>query len=118
MAQEKDLFSVERLMGVQVVRLLPRQILDQLQISDIGQGIKNMIDQGELKIVVDFSIVDHLSSSALGMLINTKKLIEAKKGKVKICGMKPELFEVFRITRLDKVFSFYKTRDEALLSFA
>ncbi len=117
MDTSQNLFSVERMMGVQVVRLLARQILDQLQISEIGQGLKNLIDQGETKLVLDFSLVDHLSSSTLGMLITTKKLIETNKGKIKLCGMKPELYEVFRITRLDKVFLFFKTRDEALLSF-
>jgi anti-sigma B factor antagonist len=117
MVQYKDLFSVECFMKVQVVRILPKQILEQLQISDIGEGLKNLIDKGETKIVIDFSSVEHLSSGVLGMLINTKKLIETNKGKLKFCGMKPELFEVFRITRLDKVFSFFKTRDEALLSF-
>ncbi len=113
----KSLFSVEAMMGVQVVRLLPKQILDQLQITEIGQGVKELIDQGTMKILIDFSNVDHLSSASLGMLITIKKQIETNKGRLKLSGIKPQLFEVFKITRLDKVFSVYKTADEALLSF-
>jgi anti-sigma B factor antagonist len=117
MVQYKDLFSVERMMGVQVVKILPKQIIDQFQITELGQGLKDLIDQGETKLVLDFSNVEHLSSGTLGVLITTKKLIEAKKGKIKFSGMKSELFEVFRITRLDKVFIFFKNVDDALLSF-
>jgi anti-sigma B factor antagonist len=114
----KSLYSVESMMGVQVVKLVPKQILDQLQISEIGQGLKDMIDQGTTKILLDFSNVDHLSSASLGMLITTKKQIEVNKGRFKLCSIKPPLLEVFKITRLDKVFSIYKNSDEALLSFA
>jgi len=113
----KSLYSVENMMGVQVVKLVPRQILDQLQITEIGQGIKELVDQGTTKLLLDFSNVDHLSSSSLGMLITVKKQIETNKGHLKLCAIKPTLFEVFKITRLDKVFSVYKTTDEALLSF-
>jgi anti-sigma B factor antagonist len=118
MDSRKSLYSVENMMGVQVVKLMPRQILDQLQISEIGLGLKELIDQGTTKILLDFSNVDHLSSASLGMLITTKKQIEVVKGRFKLCSIKPQLFEVFKITRLDKVFSIYKNADEALLSFA
>lgn len=113
----KSLFAVQQMMGVHVVRLLPTQILDQLQIAEIGQGIKDLIEQGATKVLLDFSNVSHLSSASLGMLITVKKDIEAQKGKLKLCQIKPELFEVFKITRLDKVFSIHKTADEALLDF-
>jgi anti-sigma B factor antagonist len=117
MDPQKSLFSVQCMVGVHVVKLLPKQILDQLQITEIGQGIKELIDQGTTKLLIDFSNVDHLSSASLGMLITTKKQIEANKGRLKLSSIKPQLFEVFKITRLDKVFSVYKTTDEALLSF-
>jgi anti-sigma B factor antagonist len=117
MDTRKSLFTVENMMGVQVVKLVPKQILDQLQITEIGQGVKDLIDQGTLKLLLDFSNVDHLSSSSLGMLITIKKQIETNKGRLKLCAIKPPLFEVFKITRLDKVFSVYNPAHDALLSF-
>ncbi len=117
MDPKKGWFSVSQTMGVQVVKLLPSQILDQLQITEIGQGLKDLIDQGTTKLLLDFASVEHLSSASIGMLINAKKQMDAAKGKIKICNIKPQLFEVFKITRLDKVYSFHRTADEALLSF-
>jgi anti-sigma B factor antagonist len=117
MMMNNSLFTVQQMMGVHVVTLQPTQILDQLQVTEIGQGIRELIETGAAKLLLDFSRVDHLSSSSLGMLLTAKKEIEAKKGRLKLCQIKPQLFEVFRITNLDKVFSIYKTADEALLSF-
>ena len=116
MEPQKSLFSVDRMMGASVVKFLPPQILDQVQIADISHDLQALIDQGATKLVLDFSNVNHLSSGTLGMLINLKKQVEAKKGQVRLCALKPTLFEVFKITRLDKVFSFHATADEALLS--
>jgi anti-sigma B factor antagonist len=103
---------------IQVVKLLPRQILDELQISEIGGKLKDLIDSGANKIVLDFSGVDHFSSSALGMLITTQKHLSDNNGIIKLCYIRSQILKVFKITRLDEIFSIYKTATEALASFS
>jgi len=48
------------------------------------------------------------------VLIALHKKICSIGGKYVICGLKPELHEVFKITRLDKILSFAKDESEAL----
>jgi len=118
MAESKTLLTVDRKENdVRVVKLLPRRILDELQISEIGQGLSALIESGANDIVLDFSNVDHLSSSALGMLITVKKQIDAAKGKLKMCYIRSQILQIFQITRLDVLFDIYKTDVEALASF-
>ncbi len=102
---------------IRVIKLLPRQILDELQISEIGEKLKELIDFGATKIVIDFSGVDHFSSSALGMLITTKKHLTERNGEMKLCYIRSQILKVFKITRLDEIFPIYKTATEALASF-
>jgi anti-sigma B factor antagonist len=109
----ESLISVEYKMGVHKVTLLPKHLLDPEPIARVGRDLSNLIDQGAAKIVIDFSNVLYLSSGALGMLIQTKKLIDAKRGTLSLCAIKPLVLEIFQITRLEKVFSVFPTAEEA-----
>ncbi len=102
---------------VRLVKFVPSRILDEIQINTIGQQVISLIDEGVTKIVFDFSNVDHLSSSALGMLITIKKRLDNVGGTMKLCNIQPQIFQVFKITRLDKLFEIYDTATEALTGF-
>jgi anti-sigma B factor antagonist len=118
MTESKTLLTVDRKeKDIHVVKLLPRRILDELQISEIGQGLSALIESGVSKLVLDFSNVDHLSSSALGMLITVKKQVDSSKGHLKMCYIRSQILQIFQITRLDALFDIYKTDVEALASF-
>ena len=103
---------------VRLIKIVPSKVLDEIQINAIGQQVISLIDEGARKFVFDFSNVDHLSSSALGMLITIKKRLDGLNGKLKLCNIQSQIFQVFKITRLDKLFEIYDTTTEALTSFA
>jgi anti-sigma B factor antagonist len=53
--------------------------------------------------VLDFSNVEHLSSSALGMLITLNSRLQDRSGGLCLAHVAAGIGEVFRITRLDRV---------------
>jgi anti-sigma B factor antagonist len=69
------------------------------------------------KLLLDFAAVDHLSSAALGMLINANNKIRESNGQLRLTNIKPQILEVFVITRLNKLFKIFPGRAEALASF-
>ena len=69
------------------------------------------------KIVLDFSKVKFLSSSALGIMIRLRKEAQAIKGKIVFCSLRKDLRQIFKITNLDKLFEFYDNEEQALNSF-
>lgn len=71
------------------------------QISDL---IKN---QKPKNILIDFAGVKFFSSQTLGILLDARKKITALKGSIAISGINPQLYRVFKITNLDKIFKFY-----------
>ena len=57
-----------------------------------------------LRLVIDLSEVQHLASPMLGKLINLKKRLGGGGGRLGLQHVHPDLLQVFRITRLDRVF--------------
>ena len=118
MAETLPPLSVTQQKDVRVVEFTNNRILDEANIAEIGTSLNSLIDErNNPKLLLDFGTVDHLSSAALGMLINANKRIKEKNGQLRLANIKPQIFEVFRITKLDRLFRIYPSRAEALASF-
>jgi anti-sigma B factor antagonist len=103
---------------ISIVEFTNSKIIDELNIAEIGQVLTNLIDESPTpKLLLDFAQVDHLSSAALGMLINANGRIKSKNGQLRLATIKPQIYEVFLITKLHKLFYIHPTRQEALASF-
>src|SRR5215212_10735980 len=110
--------AVQTTKDISVVQFTNNRILDEANIADIGSTLKALIEEkNNPKLLLDFSTVDHLSSAALGMLINANKRIREKNGQLRLANIKPQIFEVFVITKLNKLFKILPNRDDALASF-
>lgn len=110
--------SISQVKDVRVVEFTANKILDEANIKEIGDGVGALVDgDAHPKLLIDFGNVDHLSSAALGMLININSRIRAKNGMLRLTNIKPQIREVFVITKLDKLFKILPTRQEGLDSF-
>jgi anti-sigma B factor antagonist len=98
-----------------VVELTDRRILDEVSINEIGEQLTSMVARAAVpRLVLDFSEVAHMSSSALGMLITLHKRVREKGGELRLCVIQPAILEVFVITRLNEIFSISPTKEQAL----
>jgi len=108
MGQETKRIAVEQKGDYTVIRFREADILDQVNIHEMGREMYALVeDSPGIKLIVDFEGVEYLSSSALGKLITLKRKVEEASGTLKMCRIKPEIMEVFRITRLDTIFDIY-----------
>ena len=115
---EQGSLLIQTVQGVTIVTFDDESILDPLQVQDIGEQLHRLIEEEDRqRLVLDFHKVKILSSQMLGVLIGLLKRIRSDRGRVVICGMKAELHKVFKITNMDKLFSFYETEGHALRSF-
>jgi anti-sigma B factor antagonist len=103
---------------IRIAEFTASKILDDARISEIGQTLDSLIDEvASPKLLLDFSNVDHLSSAALGMLINANNKVRQKNGQLRLSDIRPQILEVFVITKLNRLFKILPTRAEALASF-
>jgi len=119
MAESIPPVSVTSQKDIRVVEFTNNKILDEGNISNIGTTLATLIDEvAQPKLLLDFANVEHLSSAALGMLISVNNKIRQKDGQLRLANIKPQIFEVFVITKLNKLFRILPTRSDALSSFA
>jgi anti-sigma B factor antagonist len=110
--------EVEDIGDVTVVNFVDRRILDEQNIQIIGEQLFSLVDEvGRRKILLNFGNVEFLSSAALGKLIALHKKLQAVGGRLILCNIDPEIYEVFEITRLDKFFNIKKEEQAALQAF-
>jgi len=67
------------------------------------------------RVILDLSQVAFLDSSGLGAVVATMKLLGSER-KLELAGLTPTVEKVFRLTRMDSIFTIYPTPDDALES--
>jgi len=109
---------IHSMRDVTVVNFEDSSILDAAQIEAIGKALYDLVDVRNVrKLILDFSKVQFLSSSALGVLITLRNKSAAARGTLVICGLRKDLMQVFEITNLKKLFTFRSDEEEALAVF-
>jgi anti-sigma B factor antagonist len=80
----------------------------------LRETIKDLVDEGKYKIVVDLEKVAFLDSTGLGVLVGGLKRVKHHDGELGIICDQEKILRIFRITGLDKVFPIYRSREELL----
>jgi anti-sigma B factor antagonist len=110
--------DIEEIGDITIAKFIDKKILDENNIQVIGNQLFGLVDEeGRKKIVLDFSNVEYLSSAALGKLITMEKKVKAAKGKLRLCCIRPEIYEVFAITKLNRLFKICEDQERALEGF-
>jgi anti-sigma B factor antagonist len=110
--------DIETIDDVTVARFVDKKILDENNIQTIGNQLFSLVEEdGARRIILDFSNVEYLSSAALGKLITMEKKVKQAGGKLRLCAIRPDIYEVFAITKLNRVFEIKDDVDDALEGF-
>jgi anti-sigma B factor antagonist len=118
MAAGQRRLDIEDAGDVTVARFVDKKILDENNIQVIGNQLFSLVEEdGCKKIVLDFSNVEYLSSAALGKLITMEKKVKVAGGKLRLCTIRPDIYEVFAITKLNKLFDIRADQQAALSGF-
>jgi anti-anti-sigma factor len=67
--------------------------------------------------LLNFEGVNYLSSTILARLINLARFAQEHRAKLKLCGLRPDIEDIFRITRLEGFFEMYPSQEGAIGAF-
>src|SRR5687767_3153006 len=110
--------EVEDSGDVAVVNFVDKKILDEQNIQMIGDDLFRLVDElGRRKLLLNFGNVEYLSSAALGKLITLNKKLQGAGGKLILCNIDPQIYEVFEITKLNKLLVIKNYEQEGLQMF-
>lgn len=102
-----------------LVEFRDRKILEELQIQRLGERLGEIVEGEPVpRILLDFSQVEYLSSAALGVLITLRNRVTSQQGRLVLANIHPQILEVFKITRLDRLFNIQSSTEDALKAFS
>ncbi len=118
MPSDASRLRIKKVNDVTQVEFIDRNILDEANIQLIGEEISSIIEASPRpKLLISFTNVDHLSSAALGTLITVNNKVRQATGQLRLSDIDPQIFEVFVITKLNKLFEIHPDEAQALKAF-
>ena len=104
--------------AVHMVLFKDKKILDDAVLDEIRAELAQLLGKASgPDVLLDFSNVEFMSSAMLGLLGQLHRKISTGHGRLRMCGIRPEIFQVFKLTNLDKLFSIHKDAPAALATF-
>lgn len=103
---------------ITVVRFRDQRITEDINIQELGQELFQLVEADfRKKLLLNFANVEFLSSAALGKLIILEKKIKTHEGVLKLSNIRPAIYEVFEMTRLNRLFDIKDDEADALADF-
>ena len=88
--------------------------VDLYTAPEFKQQLLEVIGNGAKNVIVDFSSTTFIDSTTLGVLVGGVKRLRPNDGQLSLVCSDRNITKIFEITGLDRVFTIYPTRDEAL----
>jgi len=88
--------------------------VDLYTAPEFKQQLLEVIAQGAKNVVVDFSDTTFIDSTTLGVLVGGVKRLRTNDGQLSLVCSDRNITKIFEITGLDRVFTIYRSRDEAV----
>ena len=98
--------------------LLPAGSLDSGNAHTFESIVMGHVNNGEQRLVVDFSGLHFVSSAGLRVFVIAARALKARDGKIVLCAMKHHVEDVFQVSGLYRVISIKASRAEALAALA
>jgi anti-sigma B factor antagonist len=109
MSKQPSALRVGKHGNVIQVDFVEKHILDEATIRNIGEELAKLVEADvRPRMVISFRHVEHLSSSALGTLLNINTKVRAKEGQLRLCDIRPEIAQIFEITKLNRILKIEK----------
>lgn len=103
---------------VLVVGFTDSKILDSQRIEQVGRELQESVPQAvNKKLLLNFRGVSFMSSAMITKLVMLNKGCKAQGVALKFCEVSPNVLEVFKITKLNKLFDIQEGEEKALGSF-
>ncbi len=101
--------------GILIISFLEQKLLDVPTIAEMGDWLQQLVEDPEAeRVLLDCSEISFMSSMFLMRLNTFRRKMEAAKRPLAVTGLIPDIREVFRITRLEKDYALFDTKEEGL----
>jgi anti-sigma B factor antagonist len=104
--------------GVAVVHLVNAEIIfEESAVRILADGLVELVQKGNTRILISFEGVRYLCSSMLARLIDLDRKIRQAGGRLRLCALGPTVKDVFATSHLDRHFDIVGDESQALTGF-
>lgn len=103
--------------GIMVVNLSGRLTLGDAS-AQLRQTLKDLLDEGQKKIVLNLGDVGYIDSSGLGELVSGFTTVKNQGGELKLANLTPKVNDLLTVTKLYTVFEVHNDEGAAIQSFS
>lgn len=91
--------------------------VDSMNANQMGEELLKQIRDGKVRLVLDLSSVDYMSSAGLREIVTALKSVKRASGDLRIAQPSDRVREVLEMAGLDTIFRIYPTLSEAIASY-
>ena len=92
--------------------------IDLSSVPQLSRMLDDLINGGNVELIVDMTGVDFIDSTGLGVLVGARKKALAQDGSVQLACLQPKVLKIFRITQLTEIFPVHDSVADALASLS
>jgi anti-sigma B factor antagonist len=78
------------------------------------EDLCRLLEQKPGRIVIDLEDLEYISSSGIGLLVSILRRCRQGGVGMGLCNLRPEIQELFKLTRLNQVFEIHENRAAAM----
>jgi anti-sigma B factor antagonist len=102
--------------GVVVLNASGRLVLGEAT-TRFRECIRQLIERGNIYVVLNLKDVHHIDSSGLGELVTAYTTLKKRGGAIKLLNLTPHGQDLMQLTKLYTIFEIFTDEDEATRSF-
>ncbi|MDH3850894.1 MAG: STAS domain-containing protein [Deltaproteobacteria bacterium] len=87
----------EKAPGIHVVS--PMGSLDIMNYTTLQEAIDSLLEKSPKMIILDLKDLDYITSSGVGVVIKTRKIMKNNNGEILLVNLQPQIAKVFEIIK-------------------
>ena len=107
--------QVEERGDIRIVRVQVAK-LTYPTLSPFFTEVRQLVEGGARKIVIDLQAVTYVDSASIGCLMDIYRLMQERDGAVKLSGVQPRVETMISMTGVHKIISIHREEEAALAS--
>lgn len=108
--------AVEQSGDVRIVRVKEAKLTYPV-LSSFFAEVRQVIDGGARKVLIDLGAVSYIDSASIGCLMDIHRLLQDKTGVVKLAGLQPRVETMISMTGVHKIIDIHRDEADALAAF-
>jgi anti-sigma B factor antagonist len=90
--------------------------IDMYSSPELRDEMMGHIGKKTIALYIDLKLVTYIDSSGIATFVEGLKCMKLYGGKLRFCGIPDSILEIFRFSKLDRVFEIHGTIDDAINS--